>query len=177
MQRQMAHGAQVAHTAAVRTSGADLAENSRGNTSGSAGGMSQGRTKRSGKPTGKRMSSAERQRCYDNELCFFCKKSGHVSRECPEERPARETKGPGGGEHSACSSDASAIRPQTLSRECAREWRAESDTTIRLRWQYNRSAITAATTAAAAAGTTASTTRRRGSALGRCAAGAFSSNA
>ena len=87
LQRQMAHGAQVAHTAAVRTSGADLAESSKGNTS--AGGMGQGRTKRPGKPTGKRMSSAERQRCYDNELCFFCKKSGHVSRECPERAAAK----------------------------------------------------------------------------------------
>ena len=89
LQRQMAQGAQVVHTAAVRTPGADLSESSSSSTHGSGGGAGQKRTKRSGKPAGKRMSSAERQRCYDNELCFFCKKSGHVSRECPERAAAK----------------------------------------------------------------------------------------
>ena len=92
LQRQITQGSQVAHTAAVRTSGANLSESSSSSTHGSGGGSGQGRTKRSGKPTGKRMSSAERQRCYDNELCFFCKKSGHVSRECPERAAAKAKK-------------------------------------------------------------------------------------
>ncbi len=92
LQRQITQNSQVAHTAAVRTSGANLSESSSSSTHGSGGGSGQGRTKRSGKPTGKRMSSAERQRCYDNELCFFCKKSGHVSRECPERAAAKAKK-------------------------------------------------------------------------------------
>ena len=92
LQRQMAQGVQVAHTATIRTAGS--AEGSNGNSSSGRGGAGEtgaGRAgrKRSNKTTSNRMSSAERQRCYDNELCYWCKKPGHISRDCAERAAAK----------------------------------------------------------------------------------------
>lgn len=105
LQRQVAQGAsaQAAHmTAAVRTAGhptgggtgdsGHAGAGSSGSGFGTGEGADKGRprSKRAGSKTGsKRMSSAERQRCYDNELCFWCKRPGHISRECPDKAAAK----------------------------------------------------------------------------------------
>ena len=106
LQRQLAQGAgtQTSHmAAAVRTAGSSTgggtddsghggASSGSGGGGGAASDADEGRSrgKRAGGKTGsRRMSSAERQRCYDNELCFWCKRPGHISRECPDKAAAK----------------------------------------------------------------------------------------
>ena len=81
IQRQLAQGSATTHTAAA------LNTFSGSSTSGDSEGRERS-TQRGGrggsKFAGKRLSSTERQRRYDNDLCFRCNKAGHISRECPE---------------------------------------------------------------------------------------------